>query len=53
MSAGVTSIAFDSSGVLVWVGDEKVLLLIMCVGLNFCGLNKNPRYSKTNELTNI
>ena len=25
VSAGVKSLAFDSSGVLVWVGDEKVL----------------------------
>ena len=26
MSAGVKSVEFDSSGGLVWVGDEKVLL---------------------------
>ena len=44
--------AFDSSGVLVWVGDEKVLLLIPCVVLDLYGLNKYPGYSKTNKRTN-
>lgn len=35
MSAGVKSVEFDSSGVLVWVGDEKVQSLIPYVRLEF------------------
>lgn len=35
VSAGVKSLAFDSSGVLVWVGDEKVLLTIIMILMAF------------------
>ncbi|XP_015768247.1 PREDICTED: WD repeat-containing protein 13-like isoform X2 [Acropora digitifera] len=45
VSAGVKSLAFDSSGVLVWVGDEKGSIYSFCFNVASGRLHKTKRMS--------